>query len=498
MFEMPWNPEPTVPIAVPSAPPPYRLIQLLTELVEPGAVPFEAILRFRDDLSYQRFLSNPRALEILGSSPKLRSARVGYSNPSDLLDAGQSETLPNYYVALPSTPGGSGGGIQEGAAPFRASGLDWLGLDGGESLGANVRVAVVDTGIAEHTTFSEGRVIRTIDLSGFEAELHGHGTAVASLIGGEHDAARGIVTQAELIDVRVADANGQSDSFTLAQGLIASADAGADVINVSLGSYGDSEVVQEAVAYAQEAGTIIVAAAGNDGYAALGYPAAYEGVISVGSVDAANRHLQFSNTSADIDIVAPGYEVQAAWPDEQLVEFTGTSASAPYVSGAIAAVLSDEPNLTGQQAYEIVAGYTNDGGAPGVDASYGVGILDVGRTLERSDAGIIDAGVASHYYAGDLEGNGREIMQVVVQNRGTERLMGSILTVYTPTTEQTYYLPPLDPGEITYEEVVIDQRRAEIDGQVQYSSSVTVPTHLTDQDPSDNQFTSTFVLNETP
>ncbi|MGY8688851.1 MAG: S8 family serine peptidase, partial [Verrucomicrobiales bacterium] len=133
-------------------------------------------------------------------------------------------------------------------------------------------------------------------------EINGHGTAVASVAAGTHAAAPGVAPAAQVLSFRVADSDGNSDSFTLAQGILAAAEAGADVINISLGSTGDSGVVEEAVNKAMAAGSTIVAAAGNNGADSLSYPAAYEGVISVGSVDAAGQHLDFSNTAESLNI----------------------------------------------------------------------------------------------------------------------------------------------------------------------------------------------------
>ena len=90
---------------------------------------------------------------------------------------------------------------------------------------------------------------------------------------------------------------------------------------------------------------VIVAAVGNDAVNAVAYPAAYPGVLSVGAVDANGQHLYFSNRGPAVDLVAPGYGVEAAWLDDQTVLFSGTSAATPIVSGALAALLSTDRAL---------------------------------------------------------------------------------------------------------------------------------------------------------
>ena len=119
------------------------------------------------------------------------------------------------------------------------------------------------------------------------------------------------------------------------------------MINMSLGSSGDCGVVQEAVAYALSKQVALVAAAGNEAVNRVAYPAAYEGVVAVGSVDADAvnaQHLYFSNRGPSVDVVAPGS--CGSWrigPGGKMVEVSGTSASTALVSGVVAALLSKEP-----------------------------------------------------------------------------------------------------------------------------------------------------------
>jgi thermitase len=112
------------------------------------------------------------------------------------------------------------------------------------------------------------------------------------------------------------------------------------VINISLGGYGDSAILGQAVAYAFQRGAVVVAAAGNDAYGQLAIPAAYEGVISVGSVDANNRQAYFSNAGAGLDLAAPGVGVVTAWDTDKAALVNGTSQSSALVSAAAAAYLA--------------------------------------------------------------------------------------------------------------------------------------------------------------
>ena len=263
----------------------------------------------------------------------------------------------------------------EGLAPFRNGALEFLGVtEDNSSWGAGMTIAVLDSGVYAHESLS-GINIRQIDLvqtpENPEADYTGHGTAVS-------DIAHLVAPSADLLSVRVLDSEGLGDTFTVAQGIIAAADNGANVINLSLGSYGDSIVLQDAINYATDKGAVIVAASGNDGIEQVSYPAAYENVIGVTAVDARGDFADFSNTGDGVDIGAPGVGIYSAWGEDGQASFSGTSAAAPFVSGAITATMSRNPGYTIQQAAELVLQSANDTGAAGEDPQTGNGVLNLG------------------------------------------------------------------------------------------------------------------------
>src|SRR5204863_541770 len=111
----------------------------------------------------------------------------------------------------------------------------------------------------------------------------GHGTSVAALAAGSARDAPGVSPGANILSIRVTDANGTSDLFTISQAILAAVDAGAKIINISLGGYSTGPVLDSAIAYATKQGALIVAAAGNDQAAQLAWPAADSRVVSVGA-----------------------------------------------------------------------------------------------------------------------------------------------------------------------------------------------------------------------
>ena len=293
----------------------------------------------------------------------------------------------NYVVMAPDfptdddlagrTPTTGDGGTRttttsEGLQPFGDRALEFLGItEDNSAWGRDLTIGILDSGVYAHESLA-GINIRQIDLvqtpEDPQADYTGHGTGVA-------DIAHLVAPSADLLSVRVLDSEGIGDTFTVAQGVIAAADNGANVINLSLGSYGDSAVLRDAIDYAIDKGAIIVAASGNDGIEQVSYPAAYENVIGVTAVDASGAFADFSNTGDGVDIGAPGVGVHSAWGEEGQVQFSGTSAASPFVAGAIAAMVTLNPGYTISQAAEQMQASAEDTGAVGDDPQTGSGIL---------------------------------------------------------------------------------------------------------------------------
>lgn len=324
----------------------------------------------------------------------------------------------------------------------------------GESVGgygAGVKVAILDSGIEAHVQFDDLDIDK-VDLTGegVSGKGAGHGTSVASIISGSE----GIAPEAELLIVRVLDEEGLGNSYQVAQGIVQAVDRGVDIINLSLGVYQDTPLLRQAVHYATERGVLLVAAAGNDAYAQLPYPAAYSDVLAVTAVDATGQYALFPNQSTEIDFAAPGVGVLTANEDEGTVLFSGTSAAAPFVSGTLAALLSGDEALAPQQAVELLQTYLNDQGAPGTDPVYGAGVIDWDRIRERKMSGRLDLALADIYLQPDALPGTTMPIEVTVQNRGTTWESNAELEIYLGEAEPvTFTLGSLGPGQITTRKV---------------------------------------------
>lgn len=469
---------------------PEPTVRFDREAAEAGALAGQRSITFSSREAMDRFLASleGRGIAVLGRIDKLNTLRVGFLNPDELaaLLEGDEQTGLIFPVNVPGS-----GSVQDGAVGFGRSMLDLLGANGDRSgWGEGIRVAVLDTGIASHSLLNGTVLLQNlVELPADLATQNGHGTAVASLIASE----LGLAPGTTLLSYRVADDSGSSNSFTLAEAVIAAADSGAHVINISMGSQGNSVILQQAIEYALQAGSVIVASAGNEG-GSLSYPAAYDGVVAVGAVDARWEHLDFSNTG-NVTVTAPGLDIASAWVGDESVLFSGTSASAPIVSGAIAALMTTN-HLSAQQAIDLLVATANENGAPGLDPEYGEGVIDLGRALNDSQHGITDIALASNYLG--TGSSGQPVLQVTVENRGTTTVFNAPVTVTTPWGTSNFSIGSLPSGKIqTFELPLYSGALSSPDG-TPVESTVTLSSGGDDLIPSNNRRSDVLPPAETP
>ena len=215
-------------------------------------------------------------------------------------------------------------------------------------------------------------------------DVHTHGTMVAGLVGaatGNSIGIAGTASGAKLMPVQVLDSSGSGNTAELARGIQWAVDQGATVINVSAGTSNSDPTLQVAVRYALERNVSFVAAAGNAGVSSLPfYPAAYDGVIGVGSVDQNRGASSFSSRGAWVDVVAPGQSVVStsvvSGPASSYASGSGTSFAAPITSAVVAMLRQANPGSSQTDIASMLMDSAVDLGVSGRDATFGWGLID--------------------------------------------------------------------------------------------------------------------------
>lgn len=247
-------------------------------------------------------------------------------------------------------------------------------LDGSNQ--KKLKVAIMDSGINKShpdLNIPEENSMNFVEPDEKVIDDFGHGTAVAGIIAAQNNTIgiQGISPNVEIIDLKVLDEKGTGSIDDFIEAIEWSIANEINVINVSFGFLTENERLKEVIKRALDNNIIIVAAAGNTYGFGVEYPAKYEGVISVNSI---NQDLKLLNSSASgkIDLVAPGFEVLSTDKAGGYSTFTGTSFAAAYITGAISKLLQ-ENSFNKNLKDNIVI----DLGEDGYDSSYGYGFLKI-------------------------------------------------------------------------------------------------------------------------
>jgi subtilisin family serine protease/glucose/arabinose dehydrogenase len=304
--------------------------------------------------------------------------------------------------------------------------------------GGDTIVAVIDTGLAyENYTDSSGRRFERspdlaattiiapydfVDDDSHPNDEHGHGTHVAGTIAGNTNntyAVAGLASGARIMPLRVVDWTGSGSVEDLVEAIYYAVDKGARLINLSLGALGTgspdangvlcTEVIGlgAALDYAHAAGVVVVAAAGNNGAVPI-CPAAYPTVIAAGSFLLDGSVAPYSNRGATLDVSAPGGEpavdrngdgfsggvlqnTYCSSPEHMRasgryggfcdVWRAGTSMASAHVTGTLALLLGERPQLSRDALRSAIQSSAVDAGATGWDSAFGWGRLDAAAAL---------------------------------------------------------------------------------------------------------------------
>jgi len=282
--------------------------------------------------------------------------------------------------------------------------------------GSGVTVAVIDSGVYPDVSDLEGStVIPGPDYTGLHtspqnANWGQHGTWMASIIAGHghdggYDGVMGIAPEAKILSIRVIPDKGDPgyDAYNdepeqriqdeLADGIVTAVKDHAQVISMSIGYSAPSGVVRNAIAYAYEHGTVLVASSGNSGVSDTGhgsnmapesFPADYPGVLGVGAVTIDGTQASFSSGNLSVLVAAPGKGVPAQGRNGLYYTVDGTSPACALVAGVAALIKSRYPTISPAQVTEALTSTAQQTPAGSYDVNTGYGIVDAGAALVKA------------------------------------------------------------------------------------------------------------------
>jgi thermitase len=304
---------------------------------------------------------------------------------------------PNYLVYAQETIPDDPGYVNQWGLPKISAPQAWdiISTTGG----AGVVIAIVDSGIdLTHPDFAcADKLVPGYDFvngDGDPQDDNGHGSHVAGIASACSDntiGVAGVAWTASLMPVKILDASGSGSFANLASGITYAVDHGANIINLSLGAANGSQVMADAIQYAEDQGVLIAAAAGNcaqgGGTSCSGlinppiYPAAYTSTVAVAATDVDDSHASFSEIQPYVDVSAPGVSIYSTVPGDYWFK-TGTSMATPFVSGLAALIWSLAPGLTLQEVRAQIESSADDLGQSGRDDTFGYGRINARRALK--------------------------------------------------------------------------------------------------------------------
>ena len=262
-----------------------------------------------------------------------------------------------------------------------------------------VTVAVVDTGVERtHSDLAGSRLLPGYDFMNGDSDPSddcGHGTGVAGVIGASTNNGLGVAgaAQVNVMPLKALGMNPDGKCYgpfsAVASSIRYAVDHGARVVSMSLGCVGCyDQATNDAIEYAWSKGALLVGSAGNNGPCTncVSWPAAQPRVIAVACTDSGNAQCYFSSTGPEVEIAAPGKSIYTTIRGNAYGAMSGTSLSAPHVSGALGLALSVNPTMTNVDLRSKLASTAKDLGNAGRDETYGNGLLDVGALVAAAKA----------------------------------------------------------------------------------------------------------------
>lgn len=270
--------------------------------------------------------------KIIGRADKLGAYRLQFPDAATA-DAAREALLANddarvdfnYSVPRPVEPS-SAGAVQAAALSLKPG----AGPDSSRFV-----VALVDTGVQSLGSPYKDFLLPSVSVASGSPDSGGlptHGTAMAeTILRGLDRVSPNAATPMRILPVDVYGSDNTTTTFEVAKGVAEAINGGASIVNLSLGSAGDSALLHSVIKEGFDRGVFFTAAAGNEPTTAPTFPAAYPEVLAVTARDRTGTVSSYANRGAFVDVAAPDTQVVSYGGNFYLV--TGTSASTAYISG---------------------------------------------------------------------------------------------------------------------------------------------------------------------
>lgn len=279
---------------------------------------------------------------------------------------------------------------------------------------SKVTVAVIDTGVCStHPDLVDRVVAAPVNFSKSEQKNseddQGHGTHVSGII------LDNSLENVNVLAVKVLDNHGEGTTYEIVQGMNYAAEQGVKAMNLSLGAYGKSDLMTEAVKELTSNGISIIVAAGNSNWFANEFtPAGIEECITVAACDNKKRDTSFSNAGYPVDIMAPGVGINSTWyqykDDKEYRQLSGTSMASPFVAATVGMLISFNSSYTPEYIHNTIYSCSQNGPASNGSCTimedgskWKYGVLDCSKLIDIDRAKEPSANYNSGYYSDYLD-----------------------------------------------------------------------------------------------
>ena len=263
--------------------------------------------------------------------------------------------------------------------------LDAIGVSESDAKSSDVKIEVLDSGVSYTDDINIQSSVNLVpgeeQVSPMFVDANGHGTGIAGLIGAKdnNDGIKGVYPNAEIYSVKALDENLKSPLSRIVEGIYWGIENDMDIINMSFGTSVNTDVLHEAVKAAADAGIILIAAAGNTEHQNVNYPAAYNEVIAVGSINAEGELAELTSTGTQLELLAPGEQVYTTGLFYGTIGVSGTSIATAQVTGTAALLKAKDKTKSADFIRGLLKASSKE------VAGTGAGLIDYNYALDIYD-----------------------------------------------------------------------------------------------------------------